>query len=385
MGITQSYENAVIRLLRRKAFYAKLIMTMKKDLNFHLPTAGVSVKSTGITLHINPTFFESLSEDEQVGILVHESLHVLHNHTIRFKNFKAGDKGTANIACDIAINQYIPEIPRKMTLTLPNGEKVEGEPASYEKLKEEIPDLLPKMNAEYYFNKIKEEQEKNGGGEEGETIDDHGMWEETDLTPEQIEKMVKGHAKAVYETCSGNEKSEVEEDIINSLYKSEVNWKQQLKQFFANSEETFTESTRKKRNRRYGLLMPGSKNESKLKLGIAVDTSGSVSNEELQLFFGEIDKLYNEAAMVLYVMEADCVIQNCYQYKKNMKIKAKGRGGTFYGAAFDKAKELGVDGLIYFGDMDSSDSPKKPRFNTLWAIVRDQKPPADFGKAIYLK
>lgn len=152
--------------------------------------------------------------------------------------------------------------------------------------------------------------------------------------------------------------------------------------FFCNAEETFTELTRKKRNRRYGLLQPGSKNEQKMNLGIAVDTSGSVSDESLKLFFGEIARIYDENTMVLHVMEADTRIQNCYKYKKNMKIEAKGRGGTAYGPAFEKANELKVDALIYFGDFDCSDTPEKPKCAVLWAGIGKQEPPVPWGRVI---
>lgn len=378
---TRQYESAVISLLTSKPFFAKLIMSMKKDFTFPIPTAGVSVSSTGITLHLNPLFFDSLAPLERVAILEHEVLHVLHSHAVRFKNFQAGDKGLANIACDVAINQYINNLPKEINLKLPDGTEASGRPCFYEDIVKEIKNLKPKMNSEYYFDKFKQEQEKMQGKE---GTDDHSKWEETDLTEEQAERLVKGHVKAVLDSCSDQEKACVDKELIETFYKSDINWKSQLRQFFANAEETYTETTRKKRNRRYGIIQPGNKNEPKLKLGIAVDTSGSISNEELQLFFGEIDRIWNEH-MVLYVLEADNKVQNCYEYKKGMKIEAKGRGGTAYNPALEKMKELKVDAGIYFGDMDMADKPNKPQYPVLWAIVRDSPPPASWGRKMYIK
>ncbi len=382
-SITENYENAVISLLRNKAFFAKLIMSMKKDLNFPIPTAAVGISSTGITLHLNPVFFNSLTMDERVAILEHECLHILHGHALRFKNFQSKDAGLANVACDVAINQFIPNIPKFISMPGPDGKMVEGSPVTYEIIKTTIPDLLPNMNAEYYFNKIKQDQKENP--DKYQTVDDHSKWEETDMTPEQQEKFVKQHVKAILGTCSDQEKQIVDQKILDELYKSDINWKAQLRAFFANSEETFTETTRKKRNRRYGIIQPGNKNEPKLRLAINIDTSGSVSDKWLQMIFGEVERIYNEHTMVLYIIEADCVVQNIYTYKKGMKFAPKGRGGTAYQPAFDKCKELNVDAAIYAGDMDASDLPKKPKFPVLWAIVGNQKPPANFGKAIYIK
>lgn len=384
-SVTKTYERAVIQLLGSKPFFAKLIMTMKKDFNFtKYPTAGISVNSTGICLHINQEFWSGLTSSERVAILEHETLHLVHNHTTRFKTQNINDHKIANIACDIAINQYIQGLPTKIMVKQPDGTMAEGSPVTYELLKNQFPKALEKQSSEYYFQFLKEEQQKQkgqGDGTEGmETVDDHGEWSESDLTEEQAERFVKSHVKAVAETCSADELKDIDKTIIDALYKSDVNWKQILKQFFANSEEIFTERTRKKRNRRYGILQAGIRNESKLKMGIAVDTSGSISDKELQVFFGEIARMYDENRMVLYIMEADTVIHNCYEYKKGMKIEAKGRGGTYYTAPIIKAKELGVDSLIYFGDGDAADIPPKPSFPVLFAFVRKDSNPFSFGR-----
>jgi predicted metal-dependent peptidase len=158
-----------------------------------------------------------------------------------------------------------------------------------------------------------------------ELTDDHGEWDKSDLTEEQQDKFVKSHVKAIYESCSDKQRDCLDKTIIDELYKSEVDWRAQLRSFFANSEETFTETSRKKRNRRYGIFQPGNKNEPKINLGICVDTSGSISDNQLKLFFSEVARIFNEDTMVLHVIEADCVVRQVYTYKKNMKIKASGR------------------------------------------------------------
>lgn len=391
-NVIHAYENTVLGLLRNKGFFAKLLMTMRKDFNFPIPTCGVSIMSTGITLHINKDMFLNLTPSEREGVLVHEILHVIHNHLLRFKEFKIKERDLANIACDIAINQYIPNIPKNITIKHPDtGEVITGETVSYEKLKKEIPDLLPLMNAEYYFNKMKKEGMGEGdssSGDEikslGHLIDSHDEWNKSDLTAEQEEKLIKGHIKAVLDSCSDQEKECVDKTLIEEFIKTNIDWKAQLRSFLANSEETFTESTRKKRNRRYGIIQPGHKNEAKMNLCIAVDTSGSMSEDSLKLIFGEIERIFDVDKNIVNVIEADCVIQQVYRYKKGMTINAQGRGGTAYQPAFDKAKELNADAVIYCGDFDCSDTPSKPRFPTLWAGVGKQEPPVPWGKVIRL-
>lgn len=389
--LIQNYESAVIDLLSTKPFFAKFIMSMKKDFNFKMPTCGVSVRSTGFTLHINADMFNILSRSERVAVLIHEILHVVHMHPLRFKQFGIQDHNIANAACDIAINQFIQGLPQTIKYTAPDGEVVEGHPITYEILKKEIPGLEPKMSGEYYFNQIKQEQQKRTGQNNGEGMseyilsDSHDEWKNTDLTPEQEEKMVKGHVKAILESCSDQERQVLDKTIIDEFYKSDVNWKSQLRSFFANSEETFTITTRKKRNRRYGILQAGHKNESKLNLSICVDTSGSISDEQLKMFFGEVDRIYDENHMILHVIEADCVVRNFYKYKKHMKIEVSGRSGTAYQPAITKAKELKSDCILYMGDFDTSDQPVNPKVPFLWVGCSDQVPPTSWGRVIRLK
>ena len=48
--------------------------------------------------------------------------------------------------------------------------------------------------------------------------------------------------------------------------------------------------------------------------------------------------------------------------------------------AIEKAIELEVDGMIYFGDGDIwSEDVLKPKFPFLWAMVRGNKAPVDWG------
>jgi predicted metal-dependent peptidase len=86
------------------------------------------------------------------------------------------------------------------------------------------------------------------------------------------------------------------------------------------------------------------------------------------------------------MVEADSEIKNAYTYKRKKQHTLSGRGGTSYQPAFDYFNKIkDIDGVIYFGDMDSSDEPIKPKYSVLWAIVGNQKPPANFGSKIYIK
>jgi predicted metal-dependent peptidase len=171
---------------------------------------------------------------------------------------------------------------------------------------------------------------------------------------------------------------------VTEMNKSQVNWKQQLRQFFVNTLNSSRIATRKRRNRRYGIIQPGFKKKPELHLGLCVDTSGSISDKELSTFWGEIASIHGHGVSIT-IIEADCVVQNVYEFDPKKTPEFKGRGGTAYSPAIQKAIELKVDGIIYCGDFDSADTPENPKKPFLWVGVRNSPPPATFGKVIYLE
>lgn len=216
-------------------------------------------------------------------------------------------------------------------------------------------------------------------------FDEHVIWGESEGEKEILkEKVRQAVNKAAERTRSAGRMTADNELAVNQLNKSLVNWKDQLKRFVARTITSHIESSKKKRNRRYGIMFPGTIKVEDLHIGVAMDTSGSISDNELTQFLSEISQIAKYAKVT--VVEADTTVKNSYIFKPNKTYKVKGRGGTAYQPAFDwfnKMKDQ-VDGVIYFGDMDCFDTEAihKPKYPVLWAIVGNQRKPADFGNEI---
>jgi len=411
-NINDVISQTVISFIEKNPFFANLLLTMKRKITTDVQTCGVNITDT-VNLYINPYFFLSLSQKERYAVLEHECLHLISDHISRGMELepelkeKSGDifsqmgkkvkYNRLNIAMDAAINEWIPNIPMKMILLDKegnevldeNGEPQYGTPVTVTALKEKYTNIEHKMQMEYYYAKLLEEQNKEDGEGEGEdtsyqTIDDHSLWSQGNQNSEHVKEIVKDIVNsAVKKVGIGNIPGNIIE-AINSLNKSEKNWKKELQKFVSQQMEFFLESTRKKRNRRFGLVLPGYKKEPKLKLAIAIDSSGSVSDEYIIQFFSEIDKIFN-LGIDITVIEADCIIQQVFEYKPKMKINLMGRGGTAYQPALDAASNLSVDGLIYLGDMEIWEQLKKPNYPVLWAGTEGAKIPASFGRFTEIK
>lgn len=362
---------AIVSLFEEERFYAEIITGMTRILSNTIPMAGVCIKSN-IELHINPKAFSALPLAERVAVLKHECEHIFRDHIPRFKKLypnimdpkemspqSHGTFKRLNVAADMAINPMIKDIPEfavfPKNFNLPDGETME-----------------------WYNEKLKDNKKAN----EAFDFDGHELWHQSEGSEEIIsEKIRKAVTDAADKARAAGKLSAQHELLVSKLNESRIDWKGQLRRFVANAIETRMVSSRKKRNRRYGVTIPGEVKEEILHLGVAMDTSGSVSDAALQQFVSEINKMSKYAK--ISVVEADTEIKNAYEYNPKKKYKVKGRGGTAYKPVFDhfnNADET-IDGLIYFGDMDCFDTEalKKPKYSVLWAIVGNQEPPAEFG------
>ena len=80
----------------------------------------------------------------------------------------------------------------------------------------------------------------------------------------------------------------------------------------------------------------GSRYKDTVKLLIAVDSSGSISQEDLENFFSIINRFFKYGAKEIKVIVFDTQITQEMDFKKAREsLKIKGRGGTDFQAAID--------------------------------------------------
>lgn len=372
--MNDTLSQAIVRLYEEERFYAELVLQMDRIITEHIPTAGVCVKGS-IQLHVNPVFFSSLTTDEQVAILKHECKHILNDHIQRAKDLdptiyeKSKDEldnmingakhQLINIAADCSINEGIPHVPKYAMM-----------PQMFK--------LKSGQTMEWYVENLKKNKDMKNITE----FDGHSLWAESEGGKEELkEKIKKAVNEAAQKTRAAGKMTANDELLIDKINYKPRDWKSDLKRFAARAIETALESSKKKRNRRYGVMYPGVVKEEVLHIGVALDTSGSVSDEALCQFMAEVGNISKYATVT--VVEADVEVKNAYVFDSKKKYTVAGGGGTAYQPSFDYfSKNTTVDGVIYFGDMDCFDEKLiKPKYPVLWAIVGPQKPPADWGSS----
>ncbi len=355
-------EKMIVSLIKTKPFYAHFIQQMNRIETEKIPTLGVNITDR-INLFFNPKFLEGLKLKERVACLEHEVLHLLNLHLFRGKE---KDGRIFNVACDLAINYFIADLP-KMALHAEQFGLEEGKTAEW-----------------YYAQLVKEKEgfEKMLSRSGAVILDDHDLWKDSKESAEFQEEFLRRAIKlSLNETQDyGSLPGNLREELENFLERSGLNWRRLLERFLIRATIIKSVFSRKRPNRRFE-DQPGEKVEEKLKLLIGLDTSGSVGDRELSLFFSEIEKI-KALGMDITVAECDAKIGNVYKYRSRPKA-VSGRGGTSFQPVFELARKIKPDALIYLTD-GYGDYPDRSNTPTLWCLTPSGNFSGSFGKSVKL-
>ena len=373
MGRQESLSKAGKELMLKEPYYGIFLIMLNKVWNNRVPTAGVSKNGINYQLTINEDFWTSLSEKHMIGLLKHELLHIAFGHLTTF--FKFSDRKLANVAMDMEINQYIDKE------YLPEG-GIDID--NYEDL-----NLERKAGCRYYYDKLKDLQDKKkqdgscGNGEmdkllddiESGNIPDHSTWEDFENLTEAEQKLIEKQLQKVLNDAKeqtlkkrGNIPGEIQGVIlIEEILPPKFDWRGYIRRFTGISTKVFTKKIRRKENRRFS-DNPGLKIKMKQHMLLAIDTSGSVSDTELQEFMNEIHHIY-KAGVDITVIQCDVTIKSIESYKGKPLMNVTGRGGTEFDPVLEyyNANQKKYTSLVYFTDGECS-TRVVPKGNVLWVL-----------------
>lgn len=421
-------ENAIVTLIRGGRFYAEMISRMTKTSTTDIETMGVNVDLKGVHLYYNPYFLADLNPAAAGEVLKHECEHPMRGHFEREKTLapemfnkekeslldRYKNMSTAyllNLAEDYSINETLPNLPAKFkifkkdgtpVLDEKTGKPIEAAPALVTDLIAMFPNETVERHQamEYYYSFLKQKKEEGafGGQNQNGTIilpmDQHEMLEASgnDLDPQLVKAIVQRLANESMEAAGKGHTPGHMQILIDKLNHSTHDWRKDLRMFRAHCSTPQKIHTRKRRNRRYGLLYPGRKSKVDLHLVVAIDTSGSVNDKALAQFFAEIKMMY-ELGVKITIIECDCVVNQVYRFNPHNIPKVKGRGGTDFKPVFDLidtnefTNEFGdVDGLIFQTDGgDYGELAEQPNYPVLWALLPRCEVRYDWGRKTYIE
>lgn len=267
-------------------------------------------------------------------------------------------------------------------------------------------DTFPELNLpvkagtdEYY--RLLEQAQEDGSSESlnslldqmnGDSPYDHMTWDEFDqlseadkkLVQKQIEHQLKEVAEQTEKRC-GSIPGELAELIQRLRYvePAKFDWKGYLRRFVGNSTVIYTKKLRRKYNKRYS-ANPGLKIKFKNHILVGIDTSGSVSSDELKEFMNELVHMHKTGHKIT-IAQCDTQLNSVEEFNPKRDLEIKGRGGTSFQPVVDHFNEKGnYTALIYLTDGEAYNPENCPK-NTLWVLssrsqMNDELP----GKVIQL-
>ena len=387
-----------INLLRTYPFYGHILSMMSKfetkGENAVVPTFGVGKKKDEITLKLwyNSDYMTECIEN--VGydkayihffeVMKHEVLHVVFGHL----SIDLPDKERAAIAVDLAVNSYL------------NPDKfIKGDDGKDCCMLPKNFNLPEKQSAIWYYQQLLQNKQyqkmKSQSDAFKKMIDDimkgHDNWKDVITDPVQQE-IIKDLIRKAKEHCKmngwGNTPGELISELDNLLGRAKpvIPWSRVLKLFVASNSETDIDYTIKRRSKRYG-TRPGLKKVERLSLAIGIDTSGSISDEQLALFMNELKWIEKEGAY-LHVFECDTKIVRDYPFRE-FDGKVQGRGGTDLEPVLERVSKEKYDALIFFTDFYTSKIDTDYHVPTLWVLSENtmsrEQFPYDFPGNTYIR
>ncbi|TXG83247.1 MAG: hypothetical protein E6R13_04170 [Spirochaetes bacterium] len=371
-------------LIFEEPFYGLFLIGLNKTFRKDIPTAGVSKHGIGVQLSINPDFIDTLNDKTIIGLLKHELLHIAFGHLTMRDLYS--DHKLFNIAADIEINQYIkPDYLPEGGMTLDSFPEL---------------NLPPKAGTKTYYDLL--QQAKDDGTSptldnilsqmDGESIYDHKTWDEFEelseaekkLIEKQIDHQLKEATEAT-EKRKGDLPGELKERLAKLFHvePAKFDWKGYLRRFVGNSSIVYTKKLRRKFNKRY-IENPGLKIKFKNHVLVGIDTSGSVSSDELKEFFNELHHMHKTGHKIT-VAQCDTRINSIEDFNPKKDFDIKGRGGTEFQPVIDHFNQHGrYTALIYLTDGECYAPNNCPK-NTLWVLSsRSQMTDHLPGKTIQL-
>jgi predicted metal-dependent peptidase len=387
--------------IHAEPFYGYFFTNLSKRVTTQIPTLAVALIQNQMTLCINPNFWKEDLDNfrYKLGGIKHEILHLVFDHVMT--SMRWSNKRLFNVAADLVVNQFIPR-----------NQLLDGVV-----LLEKFPELnlLPFESSQYYYNRLMELHNecsmcKNGEkddnvswqnlqkflGDDSDSQEKHIYWEDIQKLSEAERQALRNQQKKNMRKIikgsklPGNFPNDFREDLENFdvTQKPQLHWRDILKVFASNSSRTYIKNTLKRPSKRYG-TSPGIKIAKKQKILVAIDTSGSIDQDQLTKFFEQVYHIWRQGVEV-HVAECDTEIGRTYSYKGKLLPNMTGGGGTDFNDPIKFANEkYKPDAMIYFTDGYGDVPYEKPKCKMIWILSNSYAASADEmasfpGKKMYM-
>jgi predicted metal-dependent peptidase len=412
--ITLKLARARTKLIMDQPFLGALVLRlpMQAATPQWCPTTATDARR----FYYNPDYIDALSVAQVQFVLAHEALHCALSHFARRQH---RHKFRWDLACDYAINPLL----LKEGLTPPPGVWIEE---SYEGMTaEEIYPTIAENNSDEPMDRhVYESEESRQAEEQGSQLQEqpHDSGQQPRQTSDEISPNQPSPRQGQPETqadgapqpppLSDTERQNLDIQwqqrlagaaqqalqagklggamarLVDHLLQPQLPWRMLLARYMTITARD--DYTYMRPSRREGAAILPSLRSAQLEIVVALDTSGSISEEEIAQYLSEIDTLKGQlrARITLLACDAKLTAEGPWIYEPWEEFKLPqeltGGGGTSFKPVFEYvAREMQQpDLLVYFTDADGDFPEQMPVFPVIWLVKGRRQVP--WGQRIQL-
>jgi len=368
--------------------------------NIALFTKDVPIAATdGLTLMLNPETFFKYNLNERIFICGHEIMHAILNHCIIGRQFQLRGKVPFSDGTTLPYNHDLMNIAMDLVI---NDLLIESKVGQFNKQWLHDPNIATAKDSVIdAYKKLYEQAKKNGMKSpcSGGQFDEHlapGTSQGKDAhTASQERNNSEWNTAVAAAANSARAQGKLPagmERLFNEILNPQVDWKEHIQALFARRLGAGTFDWRKPDRRLIvrDIYAPGRAGFGAGTVVVAVDTSGSIGQRELDMFFGEMSGILEDVRpRELLVMWCDAHVHRVDEVYDPGELndlrmqKAPGGGGTAFEPVFDEIHSRGLEpeALVYLTDGMGSFPQQAPAYPVIWGnIYKDSKYP--FGDVV---
>lgn len=420
-------------LLLDHPFFGSLCLRMEPQVDTRCATAWTD----GRTLAYNPNYVRSLTDAQIMGLMAHTVMHPACQHHTR----RSGrDTKLWNMACDHAINWILLDAGISLPPMYLDNPTYHGLTA------DEIYSKLHKQHNEENKFAFSDQQGESDGeadldglsgtggdgddlGEEGQSgaeSDGEGLLGEGGEESESAEASTDGTGDpggsgevrdAGHDEQGGSSEENGHDDewdlalaqaaqnardmgdlpgalerLVQEVLSPKIHWQELLERFISDrARDDYSWTPPNKRFLHLNIILPSLSHQKLPDVVLALDTSGSVSEPEMNQFAAEVSGILEAFDTTIHVVYCDSKITGHESFGRQdlpLMITPIGGGGTDYRPVFQwvETMNLNMACLIYLTDMECIHFPEQePDYPVLWAQIGSDDGMPPFGEVLSIR
>jgi predicted metal-dependent peptidase len=349
--IIDKLTTARVGLLLKAPFFGNMATRMQLiQADEWCPTAATN----GRNFYYNTKFVEKLSVKNLEFLFGHEICHCVFDH---FGRVGSRDRQLSNIAQDYAVNQILVDerIGEKITeVKICYDAKYRGK--AWEEIYDELYEKAEKISMPQLLQQLGDlldehiNEDGNAPGKEGDgDKQGKGM---PGMTKEEAQKIRDEIKEAMVQSAAAAGAGKVPAGIqrlIKDMTEPKISWRDLVRQEIQSiirNDYSFTRPNRKSMHS--GAILPGMKEATTIDIGISIDMSGSIGQEDATVFLSEVKGIvdqYEDFKINLWCFDTE--IYNHKEFSQDnseelFEYEPQGGGGTDFAVNWEFMEENGI-------------------------------------------